>query len=293
MEEVKSPFPPFLSGAPQFKPVEPLSPKLKLKPKKKRREDPSSQDAEQKILKREEVRKAIQMSQKFEMIEVHPLFAAGRLAARPGVLEFSRVKAVHPTSHGLTLQDGSSLDFDVAVFASRAFTVLAQYVEEVPAALIGKETLLITQLLHAGVHDSPHFAAIVPHADGKIKAVPITLKGTISDLLNNVSDLDDTDSAYETLEVGPIAVAARTLNQAYFQYETNTSRVPVTKETLEDLMFTQVHYSSFEPNEEQKQSKNLRQGIFLRAKGEANDQNLLFIKKLGSQATPKANKASS
>ena len=130
--------------------------------------------------------------------------------------------------------------------------------EEVPPALTRKETLLITQLLKAGTYDAPQFAAIVPNSEGKITAVPITLKGTISDLLNNVSDLDDTESAYETLEVGPIAVAARTLNQAYFQYETNTSRVPLTLETLEDLMFTQVHYSSSEPNEEQKQSKNLK-----------------------------------
>lgn len=143
--------------------------------------------------------------------------------------------------------------------------------DEVPAALSGKETILITQLIKAGNSDGPQFAAIVPNLDGKIAAASITLKGTTSDLLNNVSDLDDTESAYETLEVGPIAVAARTLNQAYFQYETNTSRVPLTKETLEDLMFTQVHYSSSDSNEEQKQSKNLKQGIFLRAKGEAQD----------------------
>ena len=93
----------------------------------------SSQDVEQKVLKREEVRKAIQMSQKFEMIEVHPLYASGRLAARSdeSLLEFLRVEEVKDLV--CRLSNKAKVEYDDIVFASRAFTVQPGSLEEVPA----------------------------------------------------------------------------------------------------------------------------------------------------------------
>jgi hypothetical protein len=77
----------------------------------------------------------------------------------------------------------------------------------VPPELADQEVILITQIVGPGSCEIPKFAAILPSKEGSIKGKPVSIKGDLNELLNNIDDVDDNEAAYETLS-GPREIKA-------------------------------------------------------------------------------------